>query len=124
MSAGITPPRSTESQWHRSAAAAPIAFGALTVTAVVAVTEPAALVAVKTYVVVVSGLTFTVPVAEVDARFPGAMFSVVAPDVVQLSALMPPRVMLVGFAVNELIVGRLGAASRNAATWEAQMVRG
>ena len=46
-----------------------------------AVTDPAALVAVKTYVVVVSGLTFTVPLAEVDARFPGAMLSVVAPDV-------------------------------------------
>jgi hypothetical protein len=36
------------------------------------------------------------------------MFSVVAPEAVQLSALMPPSVMLVGLAVNELIVGRLG----------------
>jgi hypothetical protein len=78
------------------------------VTLAEAVTDPAALVAVKTYVVVVSGLTFTVPVAEVDARFPGAILSVVAPDVVQLSVLMPPSVMLVGIAVNELIVGRLG----------------
>jgi len=59
-------------------------------------------------VVVVSGLTFTVPLAEVDARFPGAMLSVVAPDVAQLSVLIPPSVMLVGLAVNELIVGRLG----------------
>jgi hypothetical protein len=59
-------------------------------------------------VVVVSGLTFTVPLAEVDARFPGAMLSVVAPDVVQLSVLIPPSVMLVGLAVNELIVGKLG----------------
>ena len=81
------------------------------VTLAEAVTDPAALVAVKTYVVVVSGLTFTEPVAEVDARFPGAMFSVVAPDVVQLSARMPPSVMLVGFAVNELIVGRLGCVT-------------
>ena len=48
------------------------------------------------------------PVAEVDARFPGAMLSVVAPDVVQLSVLIPPSAMLVGLAVNELIVGRLG----------------
>jgi hypothetical protein len=80
----------------------------VSVTLADAVTDPAALVAVKTYVVVVSGLTFTVPVAEVDARFPGAMFSVVAPEVVQLSVLMPPSVMLVGFALNELIVGRLG----------------
>jgi hypothetical protein len=59
-------------------------------------------------VVVVSGLTFTVPLAEVDARFPGAILSVVAPEVVQLSVLIPPRVMLVGLAVNELIVGRVG----------------
>jgi hypothetical protein len=80
----------------------------VSVTLADAVTDPAALVAVKTYVVVVSGLTLTVPVAEVDARFPGAMFSVVAPEVVQLSALMPPSAMLVGLAVNELIVGRLG----------------
>ena len=33
---------------------------------------------------------------------------VVAPVVAQLSVLMPPRPMLVGLAVNELIVGRLG----------------
>ena len=58
--------------------------------------------------VVVSGLTFTVPLAEVDARFPGAMLSVVAPDVAQLSVLIPPSVMLVGLAVNELIVGKFG----------------
>lgn len=58
--------------------------------------------------VVVSGLTFTVPLAEVDARFPGAMLSVVAPDVAQLSVLIPPSVMLAGFAVNELITGKLG----------------
>jgi hypothetical protein len=59
-------------------------------------------------VVVVSGLTFTLPLAKVDARFPGAMLRVVAPDVAQLSVLIPPSVMLVGLAVNELIVGRLG----------------
>lgn len=58
--------------------------------------------------VVASGLTLTDPVAEVDARFPGAMFSVVAPEVVQLSALIPPSEMLVGLAVNELIVGSVG----------------
>ena len=80
----------------------------VSVTIAEAVTDPAALVAVRTYVVVVSGLTFTVPLAEVDARFPGAMLSVVAPEVVQLSVLIPPNEMLVGLAVNELIVGRLG----------------
>ncbi len=83
----------------------------VSVTVAEAVTDPAALVAVKTYAVVVSGLTFTVPVAEVDARFPGAILSVVAPEVVHLSVLMPPRVMLVGLAVNELIVGRLGCVT-------------
>ncbi len=36
------------------------------------------------------------------------MFSVVAPEVVQLSVLMPPRLTLVGLAVNELIVGSVG----------------
>jgi hypothetical protein len=59
-------------------------------------------------VVVVSGLTLTEPLAEFDARLPGAMLSVVAPDVAQLSVLVPPWVMLFGLAVNELIVGRLG----------------
>jgi hypothetical protein len=39
------------------------------------------------------------------------MFSVVAPLVVQLSVLIPPSVMFVGFAVNELIVGRLGCVT-------------
>jgi len=39
------------------------------------------------------------------------MLSVVAPDVVQLSVLIPPRVMLVGLAVNELIVGSVGCVT-------------
>jgi hypothetical protein len=34
--------------------------------------------------------------------------SVVAPEVVQLRVLIPPSVMLVGPAVNEPIVGKLG----------------
>jgi hypothetical protein len=46
--------------------------------------------------------------ADVDARFPGAMLRVVAPDVTQLSVLIPPKVMLTGLAVNELMEGRLG----------------
>jgi hypothetical protein len=37
------------------------------------------------------------------------MVMVVAPVVTQLSVLMPPRLMLAGLAVNELIVGRLGS---------------
>ncbi len=39
------------------------------------------------------------------------MFSVVAPEVVQLSVLIPPSVMLVGLAVNELIVGSVGCVT-------------
>ncbi len=39
------------------------------------------------------------------------MFSVVAPELVQLNELIPPSVMLVGLAVNELIVGRVGCVT-------------
>ena len=39
---------------------------------------------------------------------PGLMARLAAPDVVQLSVLVPPSVMPVGLAVNEPIVGRLG----------------
>jgi hypothetical protein len=39
------------------------------------------------------------------------MFSVVAPDVVQLSVLIPPSEILVGLAVNELMVGRVGGVT-------------
>ena len=42
---------------------------------------------------------------------PGVIESVVAPDVVQLSVLLAPSVMLVGFAVNELIDGWLGCVT-------------
>jgi hypothetical protein len=82
-----------------------------TVTVAVAVTEPAALVAVRMYVVVASGLTFVVPLAEVEANVPGVMVSVAAPDVAQLSVLIPPKEMPVGLAVNELIVGRFGCVT-------------
>ena len=36
---------------------------------------------------------------------------VVAPDVVQFSELMPPRVMPAGLAVNELMVGKFGSVT-------------
>jgi hypothetical protein len=39
------------------------------------------------------------------------MVIVVAPVVTQLRVLMPAKLMLVGLAVNELIVGRLGSAT-------------
>jgi hypothetical protein len=79
-----------------------------TTTCAEAVTEPAALVAVSTYVVVSSGLTPVEPLAEEGVMFPGLMVRLAAPDVVQLSVLVPPNVMPVGLAVNELIAGRLG----------------
>jgi hypothetical protein len=58
-------------------------------------------------VVVVCGLTFVEPLAAVDAKVPGVIAMLVAPDVAQLSVLIPPSVMLFGLAVNELMEGRL-----------------
>jgi hypothetical protein len=56
-------------------------------------------------VVVAVGLTFTEPLADVEANVPGAMARLAAPAVVQLSVLLEPELMLVGLAVKELIVG-------------------
>lgn len=50
-----------------------------------------------------------VPLADVDAKVPGVMVSVVAPAVAQLNVLAPPVVILVGLALNELMDGRLGS---------------
>jgi hypothetical protein len=41
----------------------------------------------------------------VEVNVPGVMDMLVAPDVAQLKVLFEPEVMLVGFALNELIVG-------------------
>lgn len=59
--------------------------------------------------VVVVGLTLVEPFAEVEVNVPGVMDMLVAPDVVQLKVLFDPEVMLVGLALNELIVGLLAA---------------
>lgn len=53
------------------------------------------------------GLTLVEPLAEVDVKVPGVMATLVAPLVTQLSVLLEPEVMLVGLAVNELMVGKL-----------------
>jgi len=45
------------------------------------------------------------PLDDVDVNVPGVMAMVVAPVVSQLSMLLEPELMLVGLAVNELIVG-------------------
>ena len=58
--------------------------------------------------VVAVGLTLVEPDAEVDVKVPGVMAMLVAPEVVQLSVLLEPEVILVGFAAKELITGLLG----------------
>jgi hypothetical protein len=78
-----------------------------TATVAVAVFEPAVLVAVRVYVVVAFGLTFVVPLADVDANVPGVIVMLVAPEVAQLSVLTPPGAIVEGLAVNELIDGAL-----------------
>jgi|SRR5579863_8865078 len=45
------------------------------------------------------------PLADVEVKLPGVMAIVVAPAAAQLSVLLVPEFMLVGFAVNEVIVG-------------------
>lgn len=42
---------------------------------------------------------------------PGVIVMVVAPDVAQLSELIPPKTMPVGLAVNKLIEGRFGSVT-------------
>ena len=61
--------------------------------------------------VVAVGLTFVEPLANVDVNVPGVMAIVVAPVVAQLSVLLEPEVMLVGLAVNELMVGLLAVVT-------------
>jgi hypothetical protein len=56
-------------------------------------------------VVVAVGVTFMDPVADVELNVPGVMATLVAPDVVQLSVLLEPELMPVGFAAKEAIVG-------------------
>lgn len=74
-------------------------------TVAVAVTEPDALDAVRVYVVVDAGLTLVEPLADVEVKVPGVMVILVAPVVTQLNPLLEPELMLVGLAVNELMVG-------------------
>jgi hypothetical protein len=76
-----------------------------TVTVAVAVAEPAAFLAVSVYVVVADGREDVEPVAEVDAKFPGVMVTLVAPEVAQLSVVLVPEMMLVGLAEKDAMVG-------------------
>jgi hypothetical protein len=61
--------------------------------------------------VVLVGPTLVDPLADVDVNDPGVMASVVALVVAQLRVLLEPEPMLVGLAVNELIVGLLAAVT-------------
>jgi len=60
-------------------------------------------------VVVAVGLTLVEPAAEAEVKVPGVMERVVAPAVDQLRLLLEPKLMLVGMAVNELMVGLVPA---------------
>jgi hypothetical protein len=56
-------------------------------------------------VVVAVGLTLIEPLADVDVNVPGVMAILVASLVSQFSVLLEPEVILVGLAVNKLMVG-------------------
>jgi hypothetical protein len=58
-------------------------------------------------VVVAVGLTLVEPLADVEVKEPGVMPTLVGPEVIQLSVLLEPAVMLEGLAMKELIVGLL-----------------
>ena len=60
--------------------------------------------------VVAVGFTVVEPLAAAEVNVPGVMAMLVAPVTVQLSVLLEPEVMLVGFAVKELMVGLLAWA--------------
>jgi hypothetical protein len=55
------------------------------------------------------GLTVVDPLAAADVNVPGVIAMLVAPEVDQLSVLLDPELMLVGFAANELITGSADA---------------
>jgi hypothetical protein len=55
------------------------------------------------------GLTVVEPLAAAEVKEPGVMAIVVAPVVTQVRVLPEPELIVVGFAVKELMVGLLGA---------------
>ena len=81
-----------------------------TVTVSVAVAEPAALLAVRVYVVVTVGLMLVEPLAAAEVYVPGEMLIFAAPAATQFSVLLEPELILAGFAVKEAIVGTVPAA--------------
>ena len=61
--------------------------------------------------IVAVGLTLVEPLANADVNVPGVMAILVAPVVAKLSVLLAPELMLVGLAVNELMVGLAAAVT-------------
>ena len=55
--------------------------------------------------VVAVGFIVVEPLADAEVKVPGVMAILVAPAAAQLSVLLVPEFMLVGFAVNAVIVG-------------------
>jgi hypothetical protein len=55
------------------------------------------------------GLTLVVPLAEVEVKVPGVTAMVVAPVVAQVRVVLEPELIVVGFAVKELMAGLVGA---------------
>lgn len=82
-----------------------LAGAAVTVTCAVAVLFPLLLLAVKVYVIVVEGLTFTEPVAPVTVPTLLLILMVVALLTFQESVLLNPLVIVLGFATKLLITG-------------------
>lgn len=54
---------------------------------------------------VVVGLSGTEPLADVDAKLPGVIATLVAPEVVQFSVVPAPAVMAAGLALNVAMAG-------------------
>jgi hypothetical protein len=83
----------------------PPALTAATVTVALEVVEPEELAADSLYVVVDAGLTDIEPLALVDVNVPGVMETLAAPLLTQLSVVLAPGLMLVGLALNDVMVG-------------------
>lgn len=79
----------------------------VTATCAVAVTAPAALVAVNVYVVVALGVTVVEPLATAEVNVPGVIAILVAPVDIQFNVLLEPETTLDGEAVNDVMVGLL-----------------
>ena len=79
------------------------------------VTVPAALFAVRVYVVVAAGLVVAVPEGGREP-LPGAMVTDETPVTFQFSVELPPALMLVGLAVKVLITGNDGGGAAATAT--------